>query len=501
MRPLLLIILCSAVSSLAHATSTINFTHARGPHPVGLRVVQQYDHGRGIERDINAFGESRGGERSRPVQTLIWYPARTVGAPMKAVDYELTKLTDHDFDVPAAELVKTRERWLGGEDGAMLAQPMWATRDAAGASGKYPVVIYAPSFGARAHENADLCEYLASHGYVVLASRSMGPRGVQMSDDVEGIEAQAADIGFLTAFAHSLPQADSSRLAVAGFSWGGLANVFAAARSNRIKALVSLDGSVRSHTQLIPASGSVKPARTAVPMLSIGSRPMSLETLNQKGRSVASSYLNGMKYSDVYLATMQPMLHMNFSSWSLRFDGEAQFVDYSSSEVASAYSWSLRYVKQFLDAYLKQDAAALAFLKNAPVKNGVPAHMMALEVRPASATVPTEESFITAFVGRGFKDAEPIYKAMLVQSPEFSLIPPRLKTWGYQLLERKNAKGAAELFKLATVIHPDYAAVFDSLGEAYEALGENALAITAYEQALALDKRETHAAMRLKALR
>jgi len=61
----------------------------------------------------------------------------------------------------------------------------------------------------------------------------------------------------------------------------GLANVFAASRSSRIKALVSLDGSVRYYPQLIAASGSVTPANTAVPMLSIGARPPSMEQLTE----------------------------------------------------------------------------------------------------------------------------------------------------------------------------------------------------------------------------
>jgi hypothetical protein len=501
MRTLLLVILCSA-ASFAQAASPINFTHTKGPHAVGMRVVQQYDHSRDVERDINAFGESSGAGGARPMQTLVWYPAQAASGPsMKAIDYELTKLTDSDFDVPAADIAKTRERWLGGDKAGALGQPMWARRDAAIAAGKYPVIIYAPSYNVRAHENADLCEYLASHGYIVIASRSSGPRGAEMIDGIEGLEAQATDIGYLAAYAHTLPNANSNQLAVVGFSWGGLANVFASARSTRIKALVSLDGSVRSHPQMIAAAGYVKPAHTAVPMLSIGSRPMSLETLQQKGRSVASSYLNSMKYSDVYLATMQPMTHMNFSSLSLRFDGDAQFTDYSADEVANAYSWTLRYVKEFLDAQLKQDAGALAFMKNTPAKNSVPAHMMAMEMRPATASVPTSASFIKAFVARGFKDAEAIHKEMLAQSPEFALSPPQLNVWGYQLLNRKNAKGAVELFKLATIISPEYGDVIDSLGEAYEALGEKALAIRAYERAVAVDKQQTHAAARLKALR
>ena len=60
-------------------------------------------------------------------------------------------------------------------------------------------------------ENLDLCEYLASQGYVVLASRSLGPRSTLMTVDVEGVEAQAADIAFLANYARSLPQADMSK--------------------------------------------------------------------------------------------------------------------------------------------------------------------------------------------------------------------------------------------------------------------------------------------------
>lgn len=501
MRNLLAVFIFSS-ASLAHAGTAINFTHAKGPHAVGLRVVQQYDHARGVFPDINAFGETKGGARSRPVQALVWYPAQgAAGSPMKAIDYELTKLTDYNFDVSAADILKTRTLWLGAQDATERARPMWAVRDAPVATGKYPVVIYAPGFAGRAYENVDLGEYLASHGYIVIASRSTGPRTALMSDDLEGLQAQASDIAFLSAYAHTLPQADSSQLAVVGYSWGGLANVFASAASNQIKALVSLDGSVRSHAHFITAAGNVIPARTAVPMLSIGSRPMSLETLQQKGRNVSSSYLNSMKYSDVYLATMQPMVHMNFSSWSLRFDGERYLSDYSADEVAMAYSWTVRYVKEFLDAYLKKSAAALVFLKNQPLKNGVPAHMMDIEMRPASAAPPTDESFIKAFVGRGFTDAGGVYKEMLAQSPEFTLSPPQLNIWGNELLARKNAKGAVELFKLAAVMSPGYGDVFDSLGEAYEALDEKALAIRAYEQALAVDKQQTNAAARLKALR
>jgi hypothetical protein len=54
-----------------------------------------------------------------------------------------------------------------------LCVPLWAVRDSQLAKGRYPVLIYAPSDSSVSWENADLCEYLASHGYVVLASPSL----------------------------------------------------------------------------------------------------------------------------------------------------------------------------------------------------------------------------------------------------------------------------------------------------------------------------------------
>jgi dienelactone hydrolase len=75
--------------------------------------------------------------------------------------------------------------------------PLAATRGALPISQRFPVVIYAPSFSSNAWENADLCEYLASFGYVVIASPGMGVQH-ESTHDLAGANAQAQDISFLT---------------------------------------------------------------------------------------------------------------------------------------------------------------------------------------------------------------------------------------------------------------------------------------------------------------
>lgn len=222
---------------------------------------------------------------------------------MLVADYRKASLSEVDFAFPSDEAAKQRAGWLEEPQKAQYAASTLAVRDAAPASGSFPVVIYAPSYAESAHENLDLCEYLASQGYVVIASRSLGARSFLMTIDVEGVEAQAADIAFLANCAQTLPQADFTKVAAVGYSWGGMANVFASARSSRIKALVSRDGSIRYHSKIWGAATYVRPTRTAVPMLFLGARMPTAETMERDDK-LGASYLNTMKYSDVYVTTM-----------------------------------------------------------------------------------------------------------------------------------------------------------------------------------------------------
>lgn len=502
MKNLAILMLGAGACAHVHAAAPTALTPDAGPHAVGLRVMQQYDYSRAMDEQVDAFGKTVATPPARPIQALVWYPARATGAaPMRIADYSQAVLSDVDFGLPAAQGAKQRAAWMAGPRKSVYEATTMAVRDAAPAAGKYPVLVYAPSFAAQADENVDLCEYLASQGYVVIASRSLGARSVVMTEDVEGVEAQAADIAFLVNHARSLPQADLDKVGVVGFSWGGLANVFAAARSGRIKALVSLDGSIRFHQKIWSAAGYVRPARTAVPMLSLGAASLPFEELEQKKNRPVASYLNSMKYSDVYFGTMHPMQHVHFSSWDMRFRGEDDFGDYRRADVVQAYRTMALYVHRFLDAYLKQDDKAMAFLRQSPAKQGIGPQVMSMRFQPAAATVPSEAAFLRAFAGAGYRDAQAIYARMRADSADFALSPLNLNTLGYQLLHGKNARGAVELFKLATHIEPRYGNAWDSEGEAWEALGDKAQAIKAYEQAVAVDKDQPNAIARIKALR
>ena len=382
----LIILAFSLAASSTQAASYFSGAGAPGPHAVGLRVVQQYDYARAYRGDVDhATGKAVTGERARPIQTLVWYPAAAGGKATTWGDYLRLGASDELFGRSATEIDAATEMLVKRElndadmaharEEAML--PMRAMQDAPALGGKYPVVIYAPSLSASAAENADLCEQLASHGYLVVASASLGPRSHNMPTNLDGIAAQAADIAFLIGYAHTLPQADTGKLAVAGYSWGGISNVFAAAADSRIKALVSLDGSVRYYPELVAASKQVTAVKVAIPMLYLAARPRSLEEIAERGKPSAS-FLNEMKYGDMHKLTLYPMEHFAFSSTFLRYASAKRYGDYTRAEANQAHKWAVTYVQRFLDAYLKNDASAKVFLANPPAKNGVPAHVLAI---------------------------------------------------------------------------------------------------------------------------
>lgn len=480
-----------AASGLSGA-SNFSSTNEPGRYGVGFRVVQQYDHARVYKQKIDlTSGTLATGERARPLQTLIWYPARKTGGDhLLYGDYLRTATTETAFshsdaqaDVNAA-LDKNYPELSVAQRRTELGQTMRAVRNAPAATGKYPVLIYAPGSSSSAHENADLCEYLASHGYVVLASASIGLNTRSMTIDLEGAETQAGDITFLAGYAATLAHVDDSRIAVVGYSFGGLANVLAAARDDRIAALVALDGSVRYHPAIVQAAAYATPERLALPMLYLGGKPSTAEAMNRNKQIPTYSLMNEMKYADLYNVSMYTMEHAAFQSESLRLGPEQRFGEYTRGEAALAYGWMERYVLVFLDAYLKRDVQALKFMNSAPKVNGVPAHLLSVDVHRAEGAPPTLATLATEFAKHNYVNLAVIYNEMNKNFPLFKPTERALISWGEPFLEKNEHSRAIQILTLTNTIYPDSPRAAFYLALAYEKNKDNVLAIENYQRVL-----------------
>jgi pimeloyl-ACP methyl ester carboxylesterase len=215
-----------------------------------------------------------------------------------------------------------------------------------------------------------------------------------MTRDLAGVDAQARDISFLIDYARRLPNTDISKVAVVGYSWGGLANLFAAARDPRIEALVALDGSLRYFPGLVARAGDVHPERMTIPLLYFKAGDWSLEDEARymtPEESEGANVLNAWTRGDLVVVRMLGMTHWEFSSMYQRNEEtwkdypKWQIADYRREDGITGYLWMARYTLAFLDAYLKRDAQSAAFLGNTPAQNAAPSHFMEVEVRRADA--------------------------------------------------------------------------------------------------------------------
>jgi dienelactone hydrolase len=505
------IVLCLLVSfaSFAFATAESNFTFgvAFGPHPVGFRVVHQFDYARGYKTAFDFEGKPATGERARPVQTLIWYPAQLDKSAQQMLYGRYVELfaTEENFDGDSAQKAAAlqtvlEQRQLKDKWEIERVQPTHAFLDAKPASGKFPVVIYAPSFSAPAFENSDLCEYLASHGYIVLASPNMGPHSRLMTGDVQGIQAQVGDIEFLLGYLHNIPQADTSRIAVAGFSWGGISNVFAQMQDDRITALACLDGTIRYRAEYLKEATYVKPGRLTVPLLFLAQRNISPEDLIRWKFDLSTSFLNDLKYSDFHFVSFAGMNHQDFSSLFIRFRPDEAFTEYTPSEISESHGWMARYTLNFLNAYLKDDATAREFLKTPPDKNGVPRHLLATQFRAALRPAPVVSDFARELAEQGFDKAIPIWQEAKKNDPDFKLSEQEVNAWGYQLMGAKKLAEAIAVFQLNVAMYPEGFNTYDSLAEAQAAAGDKESAIANYRKSLELNSANENAVEWLKKL-
>ena len=518
---LLFVCPCALAASSGLAATSFPTGQAQGRYVVGFREVEQYDPSRSYR--TNGLDLVTGSTLpllpGRPVQMLVWYPAQEGGEVMNYGDYLTFGGREDRFDRTPAEVARVARdglRWLaaaGLDQRALEAikrQPVNARRDAPAQAGHFPVVIYAASGSASPFENDVLCEYLASHGYVVVAIPSVGSRRRYMGDGnyeashgdlhdtLDDTEAQALDIGYAIGYASALPDADEAHVAVVAFSWGGMASVFAAARDDRIKALVQLDGAMRYYPGVLRMAPYVRPERLRLPMLFFASNDSPIQPARD---SQPGSLVDRMRYGDVTTVQMYPLSHNDFAADTQRFDPTTTGSHYTVGQVHAAYGWMARYTLAFLDAYMKDDARGRAFLRAVPAANGVSPGLMASAWRAGVAGPLGLPDFVTMLAADGWVDPVATYERFRRKSPRFVILEDALDDWQAVLAEQGENEKARGIARLHVHMFPRESGAYDALGMADEALGDTAGAGRDYEHALAADRFDSHAAKRLAALR
>jgi len=253
-----------------------------------------------------------------------------------------------------------------------------AVHNAAPAPGKHPVVVYSLGHDMHSLENVVLWEYLASHGYVVAVTPSIGHQAVAMEPvGPTSAEVKTRDLEFVTQWLRAVPFADMNRVAAVGFSLGGWSALMLGMRSGDIDAVVALDGSFNlpNRVAAVRAMPFFRPSTFMLPLLNLRQDEPEIDI------SIIESLANAERF-DTAIGDMDPpnAAHHSFTSiyaFSVEFfppeGNQNALIGLKCNR--DVFELVASRVRLFLEAYL-MDAETRAALQQPPRVDGVPDAMI-----------------------------------------------------------------------------------------------------------------------------
>ena len=484
--------------------NSVHFHLTYGKHNVGFKNYTRNDSTRSYIRLYDWDNVVR----PRPISISVWYPStkREAKSPLLVKDYLVILKQEEEWeDLPNEKILS----WFYYADSPLhrkrMEIPTKSYASSTPVADKLPVIIYAPSYQASSVENFALCEFLASHGYVVLASPSRGTENRFLGGGTtKDMETQARDIEFLIQEASSLPFVDSHRLAVAGFSFGGISNVLAKMRNNRIKALVCLDGSIKYQPDKLFSSPYADLSRMDVPFLFMSQKDIPLQVMREDKidttLNTRFAFYDSLKYSEAYYLKFNHLTHSYFSSLGVLFQERDIRQDKSDQEILNSYQWVARYTLEFLNASLRGDEKARQFLTKDPEENGVAANVISKKYKKALTKSLSFEGFNLLARQQNYRNLPELYEKTKKNDSGLQLDEWKLNNLGFQLLIKGNLGEGIRVLTFNTLLFPQSGNAFDSLAEAYLMQDKKELAIQSFRKSLVLNPQNQNAINQLQKL-
>lgn len=447
----------------------------------------------------------------RQIPVSIWYPSidePSKNTPLAIIDYMKILKEEEEWEhLPNEQILNWFYYQNTPENQAHLKEKSTAYLHTSATSEKFPTVIYAPSYQASSIENFALCEFLASHGYVIISSPSRGTETRFLEGGTEkDMETQARDLEFLIKEVRTREDIDPNNIATMGFSFGGLSNVLTQMRNRSIKAIVSLDGSIKYQYSTLQKSPFAAIEKVDVPFIHMAQKNIPKGVMIEDDIDTTLNhnfkFYDDLVYSKAYSFKFHNLTHQYFSTLGILFGKRDQRQDKSDSKIMESYKWMTLYTLNFLDAFLKNDKKALIFLDRKPEKNDLPVGLVSKKSKRPNEKEFSFEDFNKMASEQHYKNLNNLYNTILNKHPSFKLEEGKLNNLGLQLVfNPKTSDQGISILLLATKIYSESANLFDSLAEAYLFIDNNKMAIKNFEKSLALNPQNQNAINRLEELK
>lgn len=334
-----------------------------GPHPVGVTTTVFIDHKR-----TDGFTKE-----PRTLVTEIWYPAADDARNLPknklsnffpgGITPQLDNLIKFAFKKPIAEL----DQQYFNE----------AVRDARVREGKFPIIIFSHGNRGMRMQNTFWCDYLASHGYVVISADHTGNAIVTLLNGKpilyqdKGREQswidRPQDMSFLldqitlwqngadSRFAGKL---DLSKPVAAGMSFGSMTAIRVADVDARFKAVLAMSGAPEDHTNL-----------TVPSLYMLGTEDTTIKEEGNKrirdnhAKHTGPAYLLELKDGGHYSFTDVFKLDKNFGDGIGKGKRRATGEEFEFTSMDTTYAVINAYSIAFLGYYVRGEQEYLPFLQ------------------------------------------------------------------------------------------------------------------------------------------
>ncbi len=345
------------------AAAPTDFLSPLGPLPVGVITTVLIDRSR-----TDALTQE-----PRTLVTEIWYPATDAARSLPKNKYsdflssgvtpEVEAFVQKAYRMPIAEVDKM----------------FWnhAIRDAQVRDGKFPLIVFSHGNGGNRHQNTFWCDFLASHGYVIISADHTGNasmtiiKGKMIPYDNKGRLNSAADrpkdMSFLLdqmtlwnqgADSRFKGKLDLSTVCASGMSFGSMTSVRVADSDPRFKSVIAMSGAPPTHTNLtIPTLWMLGTEDTTIG----GTGNALVRSLHS--RHVGPSFLLEMKNGGHYSFTDMFKIDKNHGDGvgpGKRRETKEPF-EFTSME--TTYKIINAYSLAFLEVYARGKPAPLSFLQ------------------------------------------------------------------------------------------------------------------------------------------
>jgi len=469
-----------------------------GEHITGFKLITTQDLSRVYPNDNSSE------LNPRPLRIYIWYPAeQSAQPPMKVNEY--VRMAYEDFNSPTAFDYKANfmdllpvqiQKGISSEKiETLLKRPTYAIRDASPKAGKYPLLIFGQGLYYESPlSHFILCEYLASHGYIIATCPLLGTHYRLVNINVEDLETQVRDLEFALGYAQNLPHVDSSSTGIIGYDLGGMAGLILAMRKPDIKVFLSMDSAITNgHYSGLPQSHfSYREDKFVIPWMHM----MQSRFIAYYRKQVeTTSLFQKKKYGASYLVSVPTNNHGCFSAFAA-LGIENSLPGYwgpIEPNIIELHDQICTTALLFLDKYLKNDQNPRDIMdeREKIVKDSEV--LFEYEYKPGAVPPPAKAYLIDLIIKNGVKSIKSELERLRMNYTAEELFDESVVNWlGYHFLYWWNrSDDALEVFKLNVWLFPESANAYSSLGEGYMILGNHEDAINNLQKSLDLNPDDT----------